>query len=154
MHTSKTWMAAGFLLTLWIWCMAAPALAGAPTTKPATMKLKFTSPLAPPPFLVSETSKWWADEVAKRSGGQIQWEFFRMGALTKAGEELEAVEVGLAHVGSIAAPYYAGKLPLTNWNYAVPFGPGDPKMILAVTKLLLQEIPELRGSIWGRPCRP
>ena len=39
--------------------IALPAMAQKP------MKLKFTSPLAPPPFLVSETSKWWADEVAK-----------------------------------------------------------------------------------------
>ena len=50
-----------------------------------------------------------------------------MGALTKAGEELEAVEFGLVEVGSIAAPYYAGKLPLVNWTYAVPFGPATPR---------------------------
>lgn len=113
----------------------------------APMKLKFTSPLAPPPFLISETAKWWADEVAKRSEGRIEWEFFWMGALTKAGEELEAVEIGLAPVGSIAAPYYAGKLPLNNWTYAIPFGPGDPKVILDATKQLYREVPELAAEL-------
>jgi tripartite ATP-independent transporter DctM subunit len=107
------------------------------------MRVKLTSPLAPPPFLISETAKWWADEVAKRSGGRIAWEFFWMGALTKAGEELEAVEIGLAQVGNVAAPYYAGKLPLNNWTYAVPFGPGDPKMILDASKQLYRDVPEL-----------
>ena len=118
-----------------------PAIAQKP------MKLKFTSPLAPPPFLISETAKWWADEVAKRSGGRIEWEFFWMGALTKAGEELEAVEIGLAQVGNVAAPYYAGKLPLSNWTYAVPFGPGDPKMILDVAKQLYRDVPELTAEL-------
>jgi TRAP-type C4-dicarboxylate transport system substrate-binding protein len=118
-----------------------------PASAQTTMKLKFTSPLAPPPFLISETAKWWADEVAKRSGGRIEWEFFWMGALTKAGEELEAVEIGLAQVGSIAAPYYAGKLPLSNWTYAVPFGPGDPKLILDATKRLYRDVPELTAEL-------
>jgi TRAP-type C4-dicarboxylate transport system substrate-binding protein len=70
-----------------------------------------------------------------------------MGALTKAGEELEAIEIGLAQVGSIAAPYYAGKLPLSNWTYAVPFGPGDPKVILDATKQLYREVPELAAEL-------
>lgn len=121
--------------------IALPAMAQKP------MKLKFTSPLAPPPFLVSETSKWWADEVAKRSGGRIEWEFFWMGALTKAGEELEAVEIGLAQVGNVAAPYYAGKLPLNNWTYAVPFGPGDPKVILDAAKQLYRDVPDLTAEL-------
>ena len=112
-----------------------------------TLRLKFTSPIAPPPFLVSETAKWWADEVARRSDGRISWEFFWMGALTKAGEELEAVEFGLVEVGSIAAPYYAGKLPLVNWTYAVPFGPGDPKMILDACQRMFEEVPELKAEI-------
>lgn len=116
-------------------------------SQPAVMKLKFTSPVAPPPFLISETAKWWADEVGRRSEGRIAWEFFWMGALTKAGEELEAVQVGLAQVGSIALPYYAGKLPLSNWTYAVPFGPGDPKTILEVTTQLYNEIPELKAEL-------
>ena len=70
-----------------------------------------------------------------------------MGALTKAGEELEAVEAGLVQVGSIAAPYYAGKLPLVNWTYAVPFGPGDPKMILDACQRIFEEVPELKAEI-------
>ena len=119
---------------------AAPAIS-------QTLRLKFTSPIAPPPFLVSETAKWWADEVARRSDGRISWEFFWMGALTKAGEELEAVEFGLVEVGSIAAPYYAGKLPLVNWTYAVPFGPGDPKMILDACQRMFKEVPELKAEI-------
>jgi TRAP-type C4-dicarboxylate transport system substrate-binding protein len=70
-----------------------------------------------------------------------------MGALTKAGEELEAVEIGLAQVGNVAAPYYAGKLPLSNWTYAVPFASGDPKVILDATKQLYRDVPELAAEL-------
>ncbi len=129
------------IIALMVYSFTLPAAAQKP------MKLKFTSPLAPPPFLISETAKWWADEVAKRSEGRIEWEFFWMGALTKGGEELEAVEIGLAQVGNVAAPYYPGKLPLNNWTYAVPFGPGDPKIILDAAKQLYRDVPELGAEL-------
>ena len=111
-------------------------------------ELKFSSPLSPPPFLVSEVQKWWADEVARRSGGRIVWtDFYWSGALTKAGETLEAVQVGLADVGMIAWPYYPGKLPLANWTYSVPFGPGDPLLILEAAQQLYYEVPALRQEV-------
>ena len=141
------WRSCAIMIALFLLSPLTLAWGQAPTPKPAVMKVKFTSPLAPPPFLISETARWWADEVASRSGGRIEWEFFWMGALTKAGEELEAVQVGLAQVGSIAAPYYAGKLPLSNWNFAVPFGPGDAKTILEATKRLYNQVPELKAEL-------
>ena len=110
-------------------------------TVPAQVfKLKFSSPLAPPPFLISETQKWWADEVAARSDGRIEFtDFYWAGALTKGGETLEAVEVGIVDVGIVTYPYYAGKLPLGNFSYAVPFGSGDPAMILQAMRMNIME---------------
>ncbi|MCH2345539.1 MAG: hypothetical protein MK321_13670, partial [Pseudomonadales bacterium] len=77
-----------------------------PAAAPAEVfKLKFSSPLAPPPFLISETQKWWADEVAARSDGRIEFtDFYWAGALTKGGETLEAVEVGIVDVGIVTYP--------------------------------------------------
>ena len=132
--------------------------APAPTDTPAAMpeepeevfELKFTSPLSPPPFLMSEVHKWWADEVSARSNGRIVWdEFFWSGALTKPGETLEAVEAGLADVGQVVYPYYPGKLPLGNWTYAVPFGPGDPKLILEAALRVFDEVPALLEEVEG-----
>ena len=128
--------------------------APAPTTAPPSasggevFELKYSSPLSPPPFLISEVQKWWADEVAKRSNGRIVWtDFYWSGALTKAGETLEAVQVGLADAGMVALPYYPGKLPLGNWTYAVPFGPGDPNVILEAAQRLYDEVPALREEV-------
>ena len=135
---------------------AAPAAtqAPAPTTAPPAasdgevFELKYSSPLSPPPFLISEVQKWWADEVARRSNGRIVWtDFYWSGALTKAGETLEAVQVGLADAGMVALPYYPGKLPLGNWTYAVPFGPGDPSLILSAAQRLYDEVPALREEV-------
>lgn len=123
--------------------------AQAPAAAPAEVfKLKFTSPVAPPPFLLSEVYKWWADEVQARSDGRIEWtDFYWLGALTKAGETIEAIQVGLADAGMAVYPYYPGKLPLGNFTYAVPFGPGDPKMILEATRRLYDTVPALRAEI-------
>ena len=135
---------------------AAPAATEAPApTEPAAapsdgevFELKYSSPLSPPPFLISEVQKWWADEVAARSNGRIVWtDFYWSGALTKAGETLEAVQVGLADAGMVALPYYPGKLPLGNWTYAVPFGPGDPNLILEAAQRLYNEVPALREEV-------
>lgn len=123
--------------------------AAAPAAAPQEVfKLKFTSPLPAPPFLISETIKWWAEEVANRSDGRIEWtDFYWLGALTKAGETVEALQVGLADAGMAVFPYYPGKLPLGNWTYAVPFGPGDPEMILEATRRLYDTVPALRAEI-------
>jgi len=128
--------------------------APAPTTAPPAasdgevFELKYSSPLSPPPFLISEVQKWWADTVAERSNGRIVWtDFYWSGALTKAGETLEAVQVGLADAGMVALPYYPGKLPLGNWTYAVPFGPGDPDVILEAAQRLYDEVPALREEV-------
>ncbi len=127
---------------------ATPTAMPAPTGDEEVFELKFSSPLSPPPFLMSEVHKWWADEVERRSGGRIEWtDFYWSGALTKAGETLEAIEVGLADAGTVALPYYPGKLPLGNWTYAVPFGPGDPHMILEASQRLFDEVPALREEI-------
>ncbi len=129
-----------------------PAPTQAPTLEPVAdaevFELKYSSPLSPPPFLISEVQKWWADEVARRSNGRIEWtDFYWSGALTKAGETLEAVQVGLADAGMVALPYYPGKLPLGNWTYAVPFGPGDPNVILEAAQRLYDEVPALRQEV-------
>ena len=124
------------------------ATESAPASAPAEVfKLKFSSPLAPPPFLISETQKWWADQVAERSDGRIEFtDFYWAGALTKGGETLEAVEVGIVDVGIVTYPYYAGKLPLGNFTYAVPFGSGDPAVILKAIRTLYDTVPALRAE--------
>ena len=125
-----------------------PTTASPAASDGEVFELKYSSPLSPPPFLISEVQKWWADEVAKRSNGRIVWtDFYWSGALTKAGETLEAVQVGLADAGMVALPYYPGKLPLGNWTYAVPFGPGDPNLILEAAQRLYDEVPGLREEV-------
>ena len=57
------------------------------------------------------------------------------------------MQVGLTDVGMVALPYYPGKLPLGNWTYAVPFGPGDPDVILNTSLRLYDEIPALREEV-------
>ena len=128
-----------------------PTYTPAPTLEAVSdevFELKFSSPISPPPFLLSEIQKWWADEVARRSNGRIVWtDFYWSGALTKPGETLEAIQVGLADAGAVIYPYYPGKLPLGNFTYAVPFGPGDPGVILDASIQIYDAVPGLREEV-------
>jgi len=128
-----------------------PTYTPAPTLEAMSdevFELKFTSPVSPPPFLMSEVQKWWADEVERRSNGRIVWtDFYWSGSLTKPGETLEAIEVGLADAGAVIYPYYPGKLPLGNWTYAVPFGPGDPNLILEAAIEMYDRVPALKEEV-------
>ena len=130
---------------------AVPTYTPAPTLEAVSeevFELKFSSPVSPPPFLLSEIQKWWADEVARRSNGRIVWtDFYWSGALTKPGETLEAIQVGLADAGAVIYPYYPGKLPLGNFTYAVPFGPGDPAVILEASTTIYDEVAGLREEV-------
>ncbi len=54
----------------------APEPTAAPPSDGEVFELKYSSQLSPPPFLISEVKKCWADEVARRSNGRIVWTDF------------------------------------------------------------------------------
>src|SRR3990172_1598561 len=131
--------------------VATPTPPPPPAVKPVTIKV--TSPFpATLPAVVAV--KWWGDELEKRSDGRLKFEYFWFGALTKAGEELEAVETGIAQVGTLTFPYYPTKLPLGNFTYAVPFSTGHTKLLTKVAMDMYDTIPALRSEVEKYNQRP
>ncbi len=64
--------------------------------------------------------KWWADQLEKRSGGDIKIKFFWSQSLVKGKATMKAVGAGLADVGTIIGIYTPAEFPV--WNYAnTPF---------------------------------
>lgn len=126
-----------------------PKPAPAPTTTapaPIPITLTLTS-VQPDTILNNQGIKRWAEDVTNRTNGAVKFQFFWGGALTKAGEELSAVEKNLANMGSISVTYYPGNLELANWTYVTPFGPGDLVLVMKAAEKLYEQVPALRNEI-------
>ena len=63
-------------------------------------------------FSLTQHDRWWAQEVEKRTNGQVKIEFYWSQALAKTSESLEAVSSGLADISFMAIGYFGGQLPL------------------------------------------
>lgn len=64
------------------------------------------------------------------SGYTVNWQEQYGGSLAKVGGELEAVEEGLAELGSISSLFDPSKLPLQNVSYFTPFVSSDPNLVV------------------------
>jgi TRAP-type C4-dicarboxylate transport system substrate-binding protein len=95
----------------------------------------------------SQAMKYMGDLITNRTNGRIKFEYHWGGALTKAGEELEAVQRGIAHIGFYAVGYYPSKMILNGVSYVVPFNPPDARLVLKIYEKLAKELPELPGEI-------
>lgn len=125
----------------------APAATAAPAPAAAPVTLKFTSPLPPPPYSAAVIAEEWGKEVEKRTNGQVKFQFFHGGTLSKPQEELDAIQKGVAESGFVTLPYYPSKLPLGNFSYAVPFGPDKATVMLEAATKLYDAVPELKAEI-------
>jgi len=85
----------------------APAVAG--SKKP--VKLTY-SVFFPPTHVQAKLAVEWADEIRKRTGGQVQITVFSGGALTKADQCYQGVVDGVSDIGMSAFAYTRGRFPL------------------------------------------
>jgi TRAP-type C4-dicarboxylate transport system substrate-binding protein len=88
-------------------------------------------------------SKWFGDEVEKRTGGLLRFKYTGAGALTKPGEELDALKARVTDGGLIILGFYPKMLYLQQFSFAVPFPSSDTKMAKRILDRLMEEIPAL-----------
>ncbi|MBL4919130.1 C4-dicarboxylate TRAP transporter substrate-binding protein [Szabonella alba] len=62
----------------------------------------------------SQVDQWWAEEIERRSGGQIKIEFFWSQSLGKSTEILQLVGSGAIDFGATSIGYYTSNYPLAN----------------------------------------
>ena len=70
------------------------------------------SDIGPPRGPRAEALMWWADELDKRTNGQVKINFFWSQSLVKGKETLKAVGSGLAETGTILGGYTTAGLPI------------------------------------------
>lgn len=88
-------------------------------------------------------------ELAKTGKYKIVWNEAYGGTLAKVGEELEAIQNGLADTGVAWSVFDAAKLPLQNVTLFTPFLNADIVSPVEIIEELQREIPEF-GQQWEK----
>jgi TRAP-type C4-dicarboxylate transport system substrate-binding protein len=107
------------------WARAAAAVLACSAVVPALaqeypkMELRFGH-FAPATTAHAQTDQWFADEVAKRSKGQVSIKIFWAGAVGKPTELLNLVGRGAVDIAAVPASYFPAQLPLLAAPSALP----------------------------------
>ena len=86
------------------------------------------------------------NKALEGSGHTINWSEQYGGSLAKVGDELEAVEEGLAQIGLVSSLFDPAKLSVQNVTYFTPFVSSDPTRISELIDGLHVSDPKLRAS--------
>jgi TRAP-type transport system periplasmic protein len=145
---------------------SAPA---SPTTPPATTtSAQATTQAAAKPIALrasvwvtdvksaeSESIKWWADEIQKRTNGKVKITLYFGETLVKNMEDLPAVRTGTVDLDWLTRGYFPNELPLSTvgdgavkFHYA--FGPAA---IMAFWQIL-QEFPAIQAEYTAQNVKP
>jgi len=83
----------------------------------------------------SNTLQWFADEFAKRTGGEHTIKIFWGGSVAAVGEVPDALETGVGDLGDIVVPYFQDKFLL---NGIVTFFSPQPRTEIELGQKLMQ----------------
>lgn len=86
------------------------------------------------------------NKALEGSGYTIKWSEQYGGSLAKVGDELEAVQEGLAEIGLVSSLFDPAKLAVQNVTYFTPFVASDPGLISELIDNLHIENADLRAS--------
>lgn len=119
----------------------APTPAPKPSMDPITVTLnggQFSQDDVP-----GRTFTWFMNKVTERTNGLIKFKYVGSFALTKAGEEITALQTGLCDVGNTCVVYHPVKLYINSgFSRAVPFDIPDLPRATDVMYKLYYEDPE------------
>lgn len=94
--------------------VAAPfAFIGSAGAQQQPITIRVADTLPPTHYFVRNATKYWMDEVAKRSDGALKIEYYGSGQLGKVDAMLTLTTSGLADVGYIPPSTYPDKMPLS-----------------------------------------
>jgi len=91
----------------------------------------------------SNSAKWWAEEVKKRTDGRVQLKLFFASALSKVNETYKAVRDGAIPIGTTSAASISGQLPAMAYIEGLAGMANNADGFLAVSKALRPEMTRL-----------
>jgi TRAP-type C4-dicarboxylate transport system substrate-binding protein len=144
-------VAAGLLLGWWL----AIGSAGAPGTPAGdfpAMTLRVAEQL-PPVGFASEMRKWWADEITKRTGGKVKFQFFWSQSLLKGQDMASGVAAGIAELAAVASTYDPSRTAL--WmTLDMPYNARDYWCGISAATAVVDADPGLRAEFERNGFRP
>jgi len=124
-----------FLLTL-----AASALLGG--TPAMAQDLKLSSQWIEN-TVISQTNRWWAAELEKRSQGEVKVKIFYAGTLAKPTENLQLIRSGGVELANMSPSYFGADLPLFTAPNSIPMALSAVPQTTVLIQRLLKELPAM-----------
>lgn len=120
--------------------LAALLLAGAVTQAMAATTLKLNSQW-PANTAGSKVDQWFADEVKKRTNGEIEIRIFWSEALGKAAENLQLMQSGAIDMGAMSPGYFPKQLPFHAAPNSLPMALTSVRQASVLMARLAKEVP-------------
>lgn len=92
----------------------------------------------------SKVDQWFADEVKKRTNGEVEIRIFWSEALGKAGENLSLMQSGAVEMGAMSPAYFPKQLPFHTAPNSIPMAMDSVKQANVLMKRLLAEVPAMQ----------
>jgi len=93
--------------------------------------------------VTSQTNRWWADELEKRSQGKLKIKIFYAGTLAKGTENLQLIRSGGVELVNMSASYFGADLPLFTAPNSIPMAMDDVPQATVLVQRLLKELPAM-----------
>jgi TRAP-type C4-dicarboxylate transport system substrate-binding protein len=117
--------------------LAAIGYCGASSAK-TTLKLNSQWPAT---TAGSKVDQWFAEEVRKRTNGEVEIRIFWSEALGKASENLSLMQSGAVEMGAMSPAYFPKQLPFHTAPNSIPMAMSSVAQANALMKRLLSEVP-------------
>jgi TRAP-type transport system periplasmic protein len=92
----------------------------------------------------SKVDQWFADEVKKRTNGEVEIRIFWSEALGKANENLSLMQNGAVEMGAMSPAYFPKQLPFHTAPNSIPMAMNSVKQANVLMKRLLGEVPAMQ----------
>ncbi len=85
---------------------------------------------------------WWAEEIEKRTNGEVKIKIFWEGALGKAKENLGLIQTGAIELAAMSPGYFPAELPFHAAPNSIPMAMSEVPQATELMERLLVEVPE------------
>ena len=88
----------------------------------------------------SQVDKWWADEIKKRTNGEVEIKLFFGGALGKAQENLPLLQEGAIDIAMMSPGYFPAQLPFHAAPNSIPMAMSKVEEATELMERLMAEV--------------
>ena len=94
----------------------------------------------------SQVDLWWADEINKRTNGEVQIRVFFQGVLGKAQENLKLMQDGAIDIAMMSPGYFPAQLPFHAAPNSIPMAMSRVDQATAFVERTLAEVPAFEAE--------